>query len=331
MKKAAFFLLLTFLSLPLAAQGPSRDATSTLQVKVMKAPGEDTLPQSMMLSVFSNTGYYSQEIVHPTRGNVYLDGLKTGSYTLRLESPGRETVETIVRIDSGFSTGSRKTVTIRLGKPRVDAELPPTDESKVSAAWLDLPKDVRKEIDKGDQAAAKKDHEKAVKHYLKALKKKPDVFHVYNNLSVEYLALGQPDRAIEALHKSAEIAPDQPVVYRNLGAIHLDLSQPQEAIGYLKKAAQMDAQDQETAMFMGEAHYQQEDFGQALAWFQKSERDSGNSAEFYVYTGNCNLRTGNYQEAIRRFEQFLEVESEGSRADSVRDVLAKVKAFIQQQ
>lgn len=331
MKRTAFFLLLALLPATLLAQGPSRNATSSLQVKVLKAADQNRLPRGMLLTVFANTGYYAQEIVHPTRGNVYLDGLKTGSYTLRLECPGHQTVEQTVRIDSGFSLGGRKTVTMRIGPPNPEADLPPSEQSEVSAAWLELPKDVRKEIKKGDEAAAKEKHEKAVEHYEKALEMKSDIFHVYNNLSVEYLALGQTEKAVEALHKSAELAPGQPMVYRNLGAIHLDLNQPQEARDYLAKAADLDPEDKQTAMFLGEVYYQQQDFAQALKWFEKSERESGNSPEFFVFAGNCNLRTGDYQEAIRRFEQFLKVESEGSRADSVREVLAKVKAFMDQQ
>src|SRR5207244_6182878 len=69
----------------------------------------------------------------------------------------------------------------------------------------------------------------AVAAYRRALRLKPDLAAVHNDLGTAYFAQGHPSRAAASYQRATELQPDHAVAFANLGAVYRKLGMPREA------------------------------------------------------------------------------------------------------
>ena len=103
-----------------------------------------------------------------------------------------------------------------------------TEEEKelLSKVWNNL----------GVAYARKREYERAVEAYRKALEHKPDVHEAWNNLGVAYAEKREYERAIEAYRKAVEHKPDDHEAWYNLGVAYAEKQEYERAIEAYTKA-----------------------------------------------------------------------------------------------
>ena len=79
-------------------------------------------------------------------------------------------------------------------------------------------------------------YEKAVMHYTRALRLKPDIPEGYNNRGNAYYDKGDIDKAIEDYNTAIEYNPDDALLYNNRGSVYFDQGNIDRAIEDWNKA-----------------------------------------------------------------------------------------------
>lgn len=324
----------SLLPLLLALTGaPALSAQMAEEIKgrVLPARGEETLPDSVMVTLRSQRGSFVE--THPVHltGNFAFVNVPPGGgqYTLEIRSPNRLTVTrkfTLLPGTTGYS-GIAPFMAIQLGSLIAAGEVAASDEKTLSAKWLQLPEEVREVLEAADAASGEGRHEEAVAHLLRAVEMQPDLYHAYNNLAVEYLALGKREAAVEALQSSIGIEPGLVSTHRNLGAIFLESGELEKALEALLEARKLDPADFETQMLLGETYYLHEELSQARDAFAAAIAVRPDDAEAHLNLGQCLLRLGRTREAVAEFRLFLEKDGGADpRNVEVRRLVARLES-----
>ena len=83
----------------------------------------------------------------------------------------------------------------------------------------DLHGDAYTHFYRGFACANRKEHEKSIEYYTKAIELKPDFMEAYNNRGNAYEEKGESDKAIENFTKAIELNPDYAEAYSNRSAL----------------------------------------------------------------------------------------------------------------
>ena len=97
-----------------------------------------------------------------------------------------------------------------------------------------------------------KDFKRAEDAYLKAVKNQESVVRgqgagvaAYYGLAHTYLAMEDPEKAVDALEKAIEIEPDNPILYRDLGFIAFRNNDTASAEIFLTRAIELEPKAEE--------------------------------------------------------------------------------------
>lgn len=151
----------------------------------------------------------------------------------------------------------------------------------------------------------------AVAHLQKALTWDGANSQAYRLLAQAYLALGQPDAAIEALTQASALRPKNPL-------LHMELAQAYEARGQApgedpdldRKAARewmLAGLNVDKLLDQGEK-YRQEGFpDEALVWYERAMRLEPDLGDPWYYVGLLREGQGDYEGALAAYERALEL------------------------
>jgi tetratricopeptide (TPR) repeat protein len=87
----------------------------------------------------------------------------------------------------------------------------------------------------GEAYRGKKDYDRAVAFYKRALEENPRYAYAHRGLGLTSLDMGDPGAAVSALEKAVEYAPDFMAAQYDLGRAYAALYEPQKAIAAFKK------------------------------------------------------------------------------------------------
>ena len=125
----------------------------------------------------------------------------------------------------------------------------------------------------------KGDFNKAIKHYLQALEIEPDFKEANYNLGITYQKMGLFDKAIKAYKKVLEQSPEFYKAHYNLGVIYYDKGVIDSSITYFNNALK----------------------------FSIGSVDKKYIHNIYDYLGNAYAQEGLMQKAIRNYEKALSI------------------------
>lgn len=288
--------------------------------------GEHEIPELMTVTLSTMSGsILFRQTLNGKDLTFAFTGITNGNYIITLESTGYETVEKEVEVTS-YVVDEETFVTLTLGKPLPDDApgVPKTGQKTVTAKLLSLPADVRKELEKAGRESQRGKPEKAIEHLKAALAIKPDLYHVYNNLAVEYMRLGNKAEALAALEHSLNLNPNDATTYRNVAQIHLSNQAFPKAVQSLRKALELEPKNSKNLSLVGEAYLGLRQYQLALNAFQQAAQEN---AEDYnpLGLGQCYLRLGREAEALRELKNFLDRSPKDPRAESIRSVVAELE------
>jgi len=151
-------------------------------------------------------------LVGPT-GDFEFDALPLGNYQLRVRDfNGNVLHEELVSIDDAYAF-----LTVRLPAPQV--QQPVSGIVSLRQLQQKVPSKALKEFSKARHELDKRDIQKAIDSFQKAIAVYPGYAEVHNQLGFCYSILKQFDKAAAAFQKAAEFAPDAPMPKHNLGVV----------------------------------------------------------------------------------------------------------------
>ncbi len=87
----------------------------------------------------------------------------------------------------------------------------------------------------GEAYRGKKDYERSVLYYRKALHAEPRFVRAHRGLALTYMEMGDYDRAVSSLEKAVEYAPDYALAYYDLGRAYIGRYNREKALSAFKK------------------------------------------------------------------------------------------------
>lgn len=91
----------------------------------------------------------------------------------------------------------------------------------------------------GDYYSRRKEYQRSIESYQKALALNPQYADVYNNLANTYSQMGQFEKAIELYEKALSLNPSLWQTYQNIAAIYVNNKQYPQAVAYMEKASKV--------------------------------------------------------------------------------------------
>jgi tetratricopeptide (TPR) repeat protein len=91
----------------------------------------------------------------------------------------------------------------------------------------------------GEAYRGKKDYERSIEYYRKALHADPRYFRAHRGLGVTYMAMGDHDMAISSLKKAVEYAPRFAPTHYDLGRAYVAKYNREKALSAFRKVVEL--------------------------------------------------------------------------------------------
>ena len=164
---------------------------------------------------------------------------------------------------------------------------------------------------KGDEATIseekEQEYEKAIGHYTKAIKSKPDLTNAYNNRGVAYGKKGKFDKAIQDFNKTIDLNPQDANTYYNRGNAYNVKGDVDAAIQDYTKAINLNPQHAKAYTNRGAVYGQKGDIDAAIQDFNTAIDLNPQHAETYNNRGNAYNVKGDVDAAIQDYTKAIDL------------------------
>ena len=161
-------------------------------------------------------------------------------------------------------------------------------------------------------------YEKAIMHYSRALKLKPDLPDAFINRGDAYLGKGDFDPALADFNKAIELNPNDADAYIIRGDAYLGKGDFDPALADFNKAIELNPNDADAYIYRGNSYLKQSNSELALVDFSKAIELNPNDAEVYLIRGDAYLEQGNLNRAFADFDKAIELDPENANAYVIR-------------
>ena len=161
-------------------------------------------------------------------------------------------------------------------------------------------------------------YEKAIVHYSRALKLKPDLPNVFINRGDAYFGTGNFDPALADFSKAIELNPNDADAYIIRGDAYLGTGNFDPALADFSKAIELNPNDADAYIYRGNAHLGQSNSELALVDFSKAIELNPNDADAYIIRGDAYFEQGNSELALADFDKAIELNPDNANAYVIR-------------
>ncbi len=272
--------------------------------------------------------------VFADNGSFTFRGLRSGTYTVVVEGgdyfeTARETLyiePTITDRRTNMTVGplSRPyTVQIYLRPKPGDPQNKP---GVLNAALVNIPKPAVDLYERGVQAAARGETDKAIDDLRRAVVLYPNFGLALNELGVQYLVKGELDKAADALQKVLHISPEAPEPCLNYGIVLLQQKRFPDAEKQLREALRKNDNNFRAHLYFGITLIYVKNYPEAEGQLRKAITIGGPKAgQAHYYLGGLYWQTGKHKEAADELETFLKLEPKAANADKLRNTIKELR------
>jgi Tfp pilus assembly protein PilF len=277
----------------------------------------------------TNTGTLS--VLADANGHFGFRGLAPGNYSIIVEGGEEyETATDSVYIDTdprsrrmaapGFTRAY--TVTIHL-LPKRGAG---TKAGVLNAALSGVPEAARSHYLKALEAAATNDSRKAVELLKTALYHHPNFPLALNELGVQYLKLGQPDKAADAVRSALKLVPDNVSARLNYGIALLNKKEFAEAEVQLRQVLQKNDASPTAHMYLGIALINLRNHAEAEKELQRAISTGGQSlSQAHYYLAGIYWKKGETKRAADELDTYLKLAPNAPDAERIRTTIKELR------
>lgn len=163
-------------------------------------------------------------------------------------------------------------------------------------------------FERGQNAHAKGELERAVALYEGAIKLRPEFPEAEYQRGVALVALDRPREAETAFNRAIDLRKDWVLAYKSLGALLTRLGRDKEAEPALRRALQLGATDYITFDSLSTVRSRAGDKEAALALARRATEDTNASALAWAWRGAMERAAGNLTAALSSLDHALEIE-----------------------
>lgn len=277
--------------------------------------------------VLKSPATIDQTTVTDEDGTFTFNRLRAENYTLIVEG-GNEFDQAVeyVRLERQSSGGSNVNLAIHL-KLKGTAE-----------ALSKIPKQARDLYSKGMEAVAKGESKKAVEHLSGAVAAHSNFPQALSELGLQYIKIGQVDKAVESLQSALKLAPDDTPTRLNYGFALLNQKKFIEAETQLRQVLAKNNALPTAHMYLGMAlismsrdekskQFDVAKYTEAQKEFEVAVSTGKDEvAQAHRYLGGIYWGNKEYKRAADEFETYLKLAPKAPDAEKLRGFIAELRS-----
>jgi Flp pilus assembly protein TadD len=166
----------------------------------------------------------------------------------------------------------------------------------------------------------------AIEQLQKAIAEYPNFMLAYNELGVQYLRLGELNKADESLAKAMKLAPDSATPLLNHGILLTVMGKFPLAVTELQTALKEKDQSANGHLYLGQALANLGHFAEAETQLTRAIELGGEEAkDAHRFLGGIYLQRGEREKALAEFETYLKLAPKAKDADNIRELIRRSK------
>jgi Flp pilus assembly protein TadD len=258
------------------------------------------------------------------RGTFAFKGLTSGTYYIIIDKENQyEPVNQVVDIIQvrGFPP-QVYSLNIRL-KLKPNAEAKP---AVINSEFANVPKPAMALYTKAAELVQKEDYRGAIEQMKLAIAEYPDFMMAYNEMGVQYMRLGDLERADEAFQTALKIKPEAFAPTMNRGIVLVHMKRYKEAEPVLRSAKKMKDNLAVVHYFLGQALANLGNFDEAEKELSAAVKLGGEEMKeaHRILAIIYNVK-GDKKRAAEELEAYLRVAPKAPDAEQLRKVIQQLK------
>ena len=174
--------------------------------------------------------------------------------------------------------------------------------------------DVQAHIKKGDDYYDKRELEKAIEEYTKAIELDPKNAEAYRGRGNSYRRLFKDTEALADLNKAIQLNPKDSTAYRGRGSTYAGMRRYELAIADYNKAIELDPKNSDAYASRGNVYQSMSKFPQAIADYNKAIELDPKNSDAYANRGFYYLKRGKFTQSLADLNKAVELEPKNSRS-----------------
>jgi Flp pilus assembly protein TadD len=321
---AVCLLMLCSLSARAQAVGSSRglpggEGNHTIQGRVHFPSGQSKGSNRVKVSLEGVSASSTSSTLTDEDGAFRFNQVLPGSYTIVVDAGKEyETVHESVNIDRENSMGSRiSNVEIQL-RLKADAANP---------AFAGVPKAALDLYQKGATAAQKGNAQNAVEFLSQAVNAFPNFPAALSELGLQYLKLGQMDKAGETYEALVKLKPADPTAQLNLGIALFSQNKLDQAETHLREAIKLNNTGAAVHYYLGITLIKTKRYDEAQKELETAIADGGdNIAQAHKYLGGLYMNARKNKQAADELEKYLQLDPKDPNAEKIRGTIKDLRS-----
>ncbi len=309
----------------------SGDGTHTIQGRVFFPSGQALTGMSVKVNLESTNGEGASTSTDQD-GSFRFNRVRGGNYAVVVDGGKEfESAREPVSIDPGGTSGPITTVTIHL-RAKVSASNP---------AFAGVPQNALDFYQKGTAAAQKGNSKSAADFFGKAVSAYPSFSVALNDLGVQYMKLGQMDKAAETFEALLKLKPDDATAHLDLGIAYYNLStalltekkldessqKAGQAEKQLREALKLNSPGPTAHYYLGLSLIKLRQFDAAQKELELAISNGGeNLAQAHRFLGGLYQRAQKNKEAADELEKYLKLDPKAVDADHIKEIIKGLRA-----
>jgi tetratricopeptide (TPR) repeat protein len=305
----------------------SGDGTHTIQGRVFFPSGQSLNGTTVKVNLESINATGGSSTTTDQDGSFRFNNVRAGNYAVVVEAGKEfEAARESVSIDPGGTSGPITSITIHL-RPKVDASNP---------AFAGVPQTALDFYQKGVAAAQKGNPKSAAEFLGKAVAAYPNFPVALSDLGVQYMKLGQMDKASETFEALLKLKPNDATAHLDLGIAYYNLSTPLltekkldesnqklgQAETQLREALKLKSPGPTPHYYLGLSLIKLKQFDEAQKEFELAIGNGGeNLAQAHRYLGGLYQRAQKNKEAADELEKYLKLDPKAPDADHIKEIV----------
>ena len=295
----------------------SGSGINTIQGRIYFPSGDSIVGRTVKVTLESGTSFGGgKSTVTDQDGGFRFTSLEAGGYTVVVDGGKEyETYRETVSIDREASPGGRIIqVNIQL-RPRADASNP---------AFAGVPQNALDFYQKGTAAAQKGNPKGAVEFLSKAVALSPNFTQALSELGMQYLKLGQMDKAAETFETLLKLKPSDSVAQQNLGIALFNQKKFEDAETHLRQALKLNGPT--AHYYLGLTLVSLKRYPDAQAELELAVKNGGeNLALAHKYLGGLYMAAHRKKEAADELEKYLQLDPKAPEAEKIKTTIKELR------
>ncbi len=333
---AAIFILFLVVGAGAQAPGSSRglasgDGTHTIQGRVFFPSGQAVKGMSVRVNLESTNGEGASTTTDQD-GSFRFNSVRAGSYAVVVDGGKEfENAREPVNIDPGGTSGPISSITIHL-RDKVSASNP---------AFAGVPQNALDFYQKGTAAAQKGNVKSAAEFLGKAVAAYPSFPLALSELGIQYLKLGQMDKAAETFEALVKLKPTDALAQLNLGIALYNqgiasvnqqkLEDAQKKLdgaeAHLREAIKLNSPGPTAHYYLGLTLVKFRAYDEAQKELELVILHGGeNLAPAHKYLGGVYMSTHKNKQAADELEKYLKLDPKAADAERIRGTIKDLRS-----